>query len=81
MAGILSSPVSTRVFRSLPVRIRRPRRAVAGLLGGESRQGVTPYLANAENADVKTLAAIAATHGIAKGEEINQIFELQTRRT
>jgi hypothetical protein len=43
--------------------------------------GVTPYLANAENADGKTLAAVAATYGIAKDKEINQIFEFQTRGT
>jgi hypothetical protein len=43
--------------------------------------GVTPYLAKAENADGKTLAAIAATYGIAKDKEISQIFESQTGGT
>jgi hypothetical protein len=43
--------------------------------------GVTPYLRNAEHADGKTFAAKAATDGIAKDEEIIQIFELQTRGT
>jgi hypothetical protein len=44
-----------------------------------TRLGFTPDLTDAENADGKTLAAVAATYGIAKDKEINQIFELQTR--
>jgi hypothetical protein len=48
-------------------------------LAVEARLGLTPDPTDTENADGKTLAAVAATHGIAKDQEINQIFELQTR--
>jgi hypothetical protein len=43
--------------------------------------GVTPYLADLENADGKALAAVAATYGIAEDKEIDQIFGLQMRGT
>jgi hypothetical protein len=51
------------------------------LLAMDPRLGLAPDRADTEDADKKTLAAVAATHGIAKDQEINQIFELQTRGT
>jgi hypothetical protein len=47
----------------------------------DPRVGFTPDRTDAENADGKTFAAVAATHGIAKRKEINQVFGLQTRGT
>jgi hypothetical protein len=48
-------------------------------LAMEPRLGLAPDHADIENADGKTLAAVAATHGIAKDHEGSQIFKVQTR--
>jgi hypothetical protein len=50
-------------------------------LAATARLGFTPDLTNPENADGKTLAALAATHGMAKDKEVTEIFESQMRRT
>jgi len=50
-------------------------------LAVKARFGFTPDLTDTENADGKTLAAIAATYGIAEDKEISQVFELQARGT
>ena len=71
---------SRLIFECPPARIRCPRPVLLVFLAVAARVGFTPDLTDAENADGKTLAAGAATHGIAKDKEINQIFELQTRR-
>jgi hypothetical protein len=44
------------------------------------RLGVAPYLANAENADQETPAAVAATHGIAQRQEHKRVRGLETGR-
>ncbi|MGD0482353.1 MAG: hypothetical protein ABSA42_19445 [Terracidiphilus sp.] len=50
-------------------------------LAAATRIGFTPDLTDPGNADGKTLAAVAATHGIVKDKEITQIFESQMRGT
>jgi hypothetical protein len=50
-------------------------------LAAATRLGFTPDLTDSENADGKTLAAVPATEGIAKDEEMAQIFESQMRGT
>jgi len=47
----------------------------------ETRLGFAPDHTDHENADRRTLAAMAATNGIAKDKEVHDIFGLQTRRT
>ncbi|MFZ0339500.1 MAG: hypothetical protein WAL45_15800 [Terracidiphilus sp.] len=61
----------------MPVKNLSLRPAHLAFLAGAARIGVTPYFADAENADVETLAALAATYGRAKSKEINQIFAFE----
>jgi hypothetical protein len=50
-------------------------------LAVEARIGFAPDQTDSENADGRTLAAMAASYGIAKDKEVHDIFGLQTRRT
>jgi hypothetical protein len=43
--------------------------------------GITPDLTDTENADVKTLAATAATHSSAQDKKVCQICRLEVRGT
>ena len=61
--------------------IRCPRPVPSVFLAKKARVGFAPDHTDTENADGRTLAAIAATYGIAKSKEINQVFGLQTRGT
>jgi hypothetical protein len=76
---MLSSPASMQIFRPLLVQRHCFRHRLVVFVANVTHVGVAPYLADPKNADVKTLAAVAATHGMAQDKEINQIFELQTR--
>ena len=79
MAGILSRPASTQIFGPLLVQRHCLRLGLVFFVANVSRAGVTLYLADLKNADVRTLAAVAATYGMAQDKEINQIFRLQMR--
>ena len=69
------------LFGCPPGRIRGSRLLLFVFLAVKARFGFTPDLTDTENADGKTLAAIAATYGIAEDKEISQVFELQARGT
>ena len=78
VSGIL---VSGMIFECPPAGIVRMRLVLFVFFAAATCFGFTPDLTDPENADGKTLAAVAATHGIAQDEEIAEIFEPQMRGT